>query len=144
MAISADMMHARSLAHMSSPIAFRDAGRIIVVDDDAAVRDALTLLLRSQGWEVQSHASAEAFLAEYRPGQTDCLVLDLQMPGMNGLELQQELARRGIAIPVIIITGFARDPLVARAHAAGARAVIAKPFRQAVLLESIESALKDS
>ncbi len=138
------MMHARSPAHMSSPIAPRSPGRIIVVDDDSAIRDALTLLLRAQGWDAQSHASAEAFLAEYRPGQTDCLVVDLQMPGMNGLELQQELTRRGIAIPVIIITAFARDPLAARAHAAGARAVIAKPFRQDVLLESIERALKDS
>ncbi len=133
---------------MTSPqpvvIVSHSPNRILIVDDDAAVRDSLALLLRSQAWEAQSYASARAFLDGYRPGPADCLVLDLQMPGMNGVELQQELVRRGITIPVVIITAFANDPLAARARAAGARAVIAKPFRHDTLLRSIREALSDS
>lgn len=138
------MPNALASSLVPSGMSLSHSGRVFIVDDDPAVRDSLALLLRSQGWDARSHASADAFLAEYRPGSADCLVLDLQMPGMNGVELQEELDRRGIAIPVIIITAFARDPLAARARAVGARAVIAKPFRHEVLLQSIEKALEGS
>ncbi len=116
--------------------------RVFIVDDDAAVRQAVTLLVQSLGLRAQAYASAEAFLEAYDPGSDGCLVLDLHMPGMNGVELQQALAARGARIPVIVITAYKDDPLTVRAQEAGAVTVLYKPFKRDVLLRSIESALQ--
>lgn len=115
---------------------------VFIVDDDAAVRQAVTLLVQSLGLRAQAYASAEAFLQNYDPGSNGCLVLDLHMPGMNGVELQQELTARGVQIPVIVITAYKDDPLTVRAQEAGALTVLYKPFKQDILLRSIESALR--
>lgn len=117
-------------------------GRVFIVDDDAAVRQAVTLLVQSLGLRAQAYASAEAFLDAYDPSSDGCLVLDLHMPGMNGVELQQELSARGVRIPVIVITAYKDDPLTVRAQEAGALTVLYKPFKRDVLLRSIESALQ--
>ena len=116
--------------------------RVFIVDDDAAVRQAVTLLVQSLGLPAQAYASAEAFLQAYDQAGDGCLVLDLHMPGMNGVELQQELKARGVRIPVIAITAYKDDPLTVRAQAAGAVTVLYKPFKQDLLLRSIESALQ--
>jgi FixJ family two-component response regulator len=116
--------------------------RVFVVDDDAAVRQAVTLLVQSLGLRAQAYPSAEAFLEAYDPASDGCLVLDLHMPGMNGVELQQELITRGARIPVIVITAYKDDPLTVRARDAGAMSVLYKPFKQDALLRSIESALQ--
>lgn len=116
--------------------------RVFIVDDDAAVRQAVTLLVQSLGLRAQAYASAEAFLEAYDPDSDGCLVLDLHMPGMNGVELQQELTARGMRIPVIVITAYKDDPLTVRAQEAGALTVLYKPFKRDVLLRSIESALQ--
>lgn len=120
----------------------REGGTVFIVDDDVAVRNAVTLLVQSLGLRPQAYDSAEAFLQAYNPASGGCLVLDLYMPGMNGVELQHELVARGIKIPVIVITAFKDDPLIRRAREAGARTVLTKPFQQQVLLRSIESALE--
>jgi two-component system response regulator FixJ len=112
------------------------------VDDDAAVRQAVTLLVQSLGLQAYAYDSAEAFLEAYDPAIDGCLVLDLHMPGMNGVELQRELTARGVHIPVIVITAHKDDPLTVRAQEAGAVTVLYKPFKQDVLLRSIESALQ--
>ena len=116
--------------------------RVFIVDDDAAVRQAVTLLVQSLGLPAQAYASAEAFLEAYDPGSDGCLVLDLHMPGMNGVELQKELVARGVRIPVIVITAYKDDPLTVHAQEAGAVTVLYKPFKRDVLLRSIESALQ--
>lgn len=114
---------------------------IYIVDDDASVRAGASFLMQSRGWKTRDFGSAEDFLSAYAPGQPGCLLLDLHMPGMNGVDLQRELAARGIDIPIIVITGQIDDPLAVRAEEAGALAVIAKPFRQADILPKIQVAL---
>ncbi len=122
--------------HVEEPIIF-------VVDDDDAVRSAIGLLIESYGWSVCTCASAEEFLCTYR-GQRGCLILDLKMPSMTGLELQQDLAERGITIPVIIVTAYHEHPMARRAKEAGALAVLAKPCRERELLQHIARSLSAS
>ncbi len=113
---------------------------VFIVDDDAAVRAGLSLLVRSCGWEPRPCASAEEFLGTFTPGPACCLLLDLQMPGMNGVELQAAIAERGLELPIIVVTAHKDHPMAERALAAGARAVIAKPFRHDELVRCIRSA----
>ena len=115
---------------------------IAVVDDDQSVREALENLISSVGFEVRLFVSAEAFLDSDAPLQTDCAVLDLRLPGISGLELQQKLAADGQSIPAIIITAQGDDKARAKAVAAGAIAFLKKPFKEEVLLAAIDSALK--
>jgi FixJ family two-component response regulator len=115
---------------------------IAVVDDDVSVRDALENLISSVGFEVKLFASAEAFLDSDVRLQTDCAVLDVRLPGINGLELQRRLAVNGESIPVVIITAQADDKARAEAVAAGAIAFLRKPVKEEVLLTAIDSALK--
>ena len=115
---------------------------IAVVDDDVSVRDALENLISSVGFEVKLFASAEAFLDSDVRLQTDCAVLDVRLPGINGLELQRRLAVDGESIPVVIITAQADDKARAEAVAAGAIAFLKKPVKEEVLLTAIDSALK--
>ena len=115
---------------------------VFVVDDDLSVREALSSLIRSVGLRVQTFASAPDFLAFERPDVTACLVLDVRMPGQNGLELQRELARAERPLPVIFITGHGDIPMTVRAMKAGAVDFLAKPFREQDLLDAIAASLE--
>jgi FixJ family two-component response regulator len=115
--------------------------RIAVVDDDESVRQGLANLISSVGYEAELYASAEEFLVRPEADGAACLVLDLRMPGMGGLELQRRLAARGGAPPVIIITAHDDDEARAEALAAGAVAFLSKPFKEETLLGAISSAL---
>jgi FixJ family two-component response regulator len=115
---------------------------ISVVDDDHSVREALENLVSSVGFDVKLFASAEAFLDSDAPSQTDCAVLDLLLPGMSGLELQRKLAADGQNTPTIIITANGNEKAQTDAFAAGAIAFLKKPFKEEVLLDAIDSALK--
>jgi len=113
---------------------------VYVVDDDEAMRDSLRWLLESAGYRVASYSSAERFLAAFRPGQAACLVLDVRMRGLTGLELQQELNRRGTPLPVIFITGHGDVPMAVDALKSGAFHFLEKPFEGEKLLELIAQA----
>jgi FixJ family two-component response regulator len=118
---------------------------IFVVDDDSAVRDALKLLLRSVGHAVETYASAQEFLDAYSEDRPGCLVLDIRMPGMSGLELQQRLNEKHSILPIIFITGHGDVPMAVEAMQAGAVDFIQKPFRDQDLIDRINQALeKDS
>jgi len=114
---------------------------IAVVDDDQSVREALENLISSVGFEVQLFASAEDFLDSDTLSQVDCAILDVRLPGISGLELQQQLAANGKSIPVIIITAQGDDKTQDQAVAAGAIAFLKKPVKEEVLLAALESAL---
>ena len=115
---------------------------VFIVDDDAAMRDALHTLLNSVGMKTALYASADEFLAGYRPAQPGCLVLDVRMPGMNGLELQNQLAEKGLDLPVIIITGHGDIPMAVQAMRAGAVDFLEKPFREQDLLYRLREAIE--
>ncbi|MGD9765591.1 MAG: response regulator transcription factor [Candidatus Binatia bacterium] len=112
-----------------------------VVDDDPAMRSSLRWLIESVGLPVATYGSAEQFLDEYPPGGPGCLVLDIRMPGMSGLDLQHDLVHRGLGLPVLIITGYAEVPVALRAMKAGAFDFIEKPFSEQTLLDRIRAAL---
>lgn len=114
---------------------------IYVVDDDEAFRDSLRWLLESSGYRVELYDSAERFLERYRAGTGACLVLDVRMPGKSGLELQQEINRRGITIPVTFVTGHGDVPMAVNALKSGAFDFIEKPFKDEDLLALIEKAV---
>jgi len=114
---------------------------VFVVDDDTAVRQGLRFMLRAAGYSVEAFPSARSFLEDYDPRRGGCLLLDVQMSQMTGLELQQRLNVRGWRIPVIFITGHGTVPLAISAMKAGAFDFIEKPLREDTLLESIERAL---
>jgi two-component system, LuxR family, response regulator FixJ len=116
--------------------------RIFVVDDDSDVRDSLAALLSSAGHVTETFDSAAKFLSHARPGLHGCVIADIRMPDMDGLELQKELVRRALPLSVIFITGYADVPLAVRAMKAGAIDFLEKPFDQAALLASIGRALK--
>ena len=117
---------------------------IAVVDDDDALRNSLDDLLESVGFRVQGFASAEAFLQAQPAPETACLLLDVRLPGMNGLELQRQLGVMHWRLPIIFVTAYADDDVRARALAAGAVAFLSKPCREEDLLHAIEAALKHS
>jgi two-component system response regulator FixJ len=122
-----------------------EAATVMVVDDDAGVRNAMRALLKSVGLGSTLFASAQEFLAAYQPSQHGCLVLDIRMPGMNGLELQQQLNLRGAVIPVIFMSGHADIPMAVEAMQHGAFDFLQKPFRDQDLLDRIQRAIaKDS
>jgi FixJ family two-component response regulator len=113
-----------------------------IVDDDDALRNSLDNLLRSVGFRVQGFASAEAFLQANHAPETACLILDVRLPGMNGLELQRQLVAAHWGMPIIFVTAYADDDVRARALAAGAVAFLSKPCREEDLLQAIDAALK--
>ena len=117
---------------------------IAIVDDDDALRNSLDNLLRSVGFGVQGFSSAEAFLQANHAHETACLILDVRMTGMSGLELQQQLGAANGHIPIIFVTAYADDDVRARALAAGAVAFLSKPCREDDLLKAIEAALTPS
>ncbi|MFO7324193.1 MAG: response regulator transcription factor [Pseudomonadota bacterium] len=115
---------------------------VFVVDDDAGVRSSIRLLLKSVGIPATPMASAQEFLASYDPEQPGCLVLDIRMPGMSGLELQQQLNMKGAIIPVLFITGHGDVPMAVAAMQQGAFDFLQKPFRDQDLIERIRKALE--
>lgn len=117
---------------------------VFVVDDDAAVRDSLSLLLKTDGLAVEAYDSAESFLAALLPNRSGCLVLDMRMSGMSGLDLQEELARRGMHLPIVFLTAHGDIPMTVRAMKAGAADFLTKPVDGATLLERIKAALARS
>jgi FixJ family two-component response regulator len=117
---------------------------IAIVDDDDALRNSLDNLLRSVGFRVQGFSSAETFLQAKQAHETACLILDVRMAGMNGLELQRQLVAANWCIPIIFVTAYADDDARARALAAGAVAFLYKPCREEDLLCAIDAALKHS
>ena len=119
---------------MQPPLAY-------VVDDDAGVRASLRSLLKSVGIPAVTYASAQEFLASYHPAQPGCLLLDVRMPGMNGLELQIELNLRGAMIPVSFLTGHGDVPMAVEAMQHGAFDFLQKPYREQALLDSVQRAM---
>ena len=117
---------------------------VFIVDDDDAVRRFLTGLIRSIDLKVEAYASAKDFLDAYRPGRPGCLLLDVRMPGMSGLELQRELAQRSIELQVVILTGHGNVPVAVQAMKAGAVDFIEKPFNNELLLDRIQRAVAQS
>jgi len=114
---------------------------VFVIDDDESMREALRSLIRSVGLNVETFASAHEFLARPRPDVAACLILDVRMPGVSGLDLQRELAEANIRIPIIFITGHGDIPMSVRAMKAGAVEFLTKPFRDQDLLDAIQQAL---
>jgi FixJ family two-component response regulator len=117
---------------------------ISVVDDDESVRRTTTLLIESFGFPAAAFESAELFLRSGHLHDTSCLVLDVQMPGMNGLQLQSHLAAAGCGIPIVFISGYESKDFRQRAVQAGAAAFLGKPFSDEQLLQTIRSALRFS
>ena len=114
---------------------------VMVVDDDSGVRNAMRALLKSVGLDSALYPSAQEFLAAYQSAQTGCLVLDIRMPGMSGLELQQQLNLRGAVVPVIFMTGHGDIPMAVEAMQHGAFDFLQKPFRDQDLLDRIQRAI---
>jgi FixJ family two-component response regulator len=117
---------------------------ISIIDDDDALRSSLENLIRSVGWRVQGFSSAEVFLRSNQVHETGCLILDVCIPGISGLELQRQLAVANSHVPIIFITAHANDDWRSQALEAGAVAFLHKPFHQEELLNAIDVALKDS
>jgi FixJ family two-component response regulator len=115
---------------------------VFVVDDDDAFRDSLQVLFESVGLEVETFASAASFLDGLDPERRGCLVLDVRMPGMSGLELQSRLNERGISLPIIFITGHGDVPMAVRAMKSGAVDFLTKPFSHQELLDLVQVALE--
>ena len=116
---------------------------VFVVDDDISVRESLELLIASFGWRAETFASAQDFLTRPRPTVPSCLVLDVTLPGLNGLELQQQLGQRA-DMPIIFITGYGDVPMSVRAMKAGAVEFLTKPLQDDVLVEAIRQAIERS
>ena len=120
----------------------RDAGAIVfVVDDDPSIREAIKSLISLAGLRVETFGTAQEFLRNKRPDLPGCVVLDVELPGLSGLDLQRELAAQGIKLPIIFITGYGDIPMSVRAMKAGATEFLTKPFRDQDLLDAIQQAL---
>ena len=117
---------------------------VFVVDDDEAVRDSLSMLLGSVGLEVETFGSASEFLESFDPERPACLILDVRLPGMSGLELQKELAARGSELPIVFITGHGDVPMAVQAMQLGAADFLEKPFKEQDLLDRVAKALLEN
>jgi FixJ family two-component response regulator len=115
---------------------------VFVVDDDPSIREAIKSLVGLAGLRVESFGTAQEFLQNERPDLPGCVVLDVELPGLSGLDLQRELAAHGIKIPIIFITGYGDIPMSVRAMKAGATEFLTKPFRDQDLLDAIQQALE--
>jgi FixJ family two-component response regulator len=115
---------------------------VFVVDDDSSVREAIGSLIRSVGLQVETFETAQDFLRSKRPDVPGCLVLDVRLPGLSGLDLQRELTAHAITLPIIFITGHGDIPMSVRAMKAGALEFLTKPFRDQDLLDAIQQALE--
>lgn len=119
-------------------------GKIYVVDDDDAVGDSIKALLSSVGYEAEVFASARQFLESFDPSGAACILLDVRMPGMDGLTLLERMGADRRGVPVIMVTGHGDVPLAVRAMQAGAADFVEKPFEEARLLQSIEQAISNA
>lgn len=119
-----------------------NVGNIHIVDDDPGVSEALGLFLESEGYLVRTHDSARAFLDSIGSGESGCVVTDMRMPGMTGLELMQAMKERRISMPIILVTAYADVPLALQAMKMGAVDLLEKPFEYAALLTAIRDALQ--
>ncbi len=115
---------------------------VFVVDDDLSIREAIQSLVSLEGLRVETFATAQDFLRRTRPDLPGCVVLDVELPGLSGLDLQRELAAHGIKLPIIFITGYGDIPMSVRAMKAGATEFLTKPFRDQDLLDAIQQALE--
>jgi RNA polymerase sigma factor (sigma-70 family) len=115
---------------------------VFIIDDDEAMRDVLRVLIQSVGMRAETYASAEGFLEHFDPTGAACLILDVRMPGMDGLELQQKLIEDRIDIPIVFLTGHGDMDLGVRVMKSGAVDCIAKPFREQTLLDSVKRAIE--
>ena len=116
---------------------------VFVIDDDEAVRLSTEMLIRSMGLRAESFASATEFLDDFDPQQPCCLILDIRMPGMSGLELQEHLVERDVSVPIIFVTGHGEVPMAVKAMKAGAVDFIQKPFRDQELIDRVHFALEE-
>ena len=121
-----------------------DASIVFVVDDDISVRESLELLIQSEGWQPATFSSAQDFLVRPRTPAPSCLLLDISMPGLNGLEMQKRVAAEHPDVPIIFITGHADVPKTVQAMKAGAVEFLTKPFKDDVLLTAVRQALERS
>ena len=136
---------ARALGHEVGSSPMSDGTPIVfVVDDDVSVRESLELLIRCEGWQPEIFASAQEFLSRPRVLVPSCLILDVSLPGLNGLDLQKRIASDRIDMPIIFITGHGSVPMAVKAVKAGASEFLTKPFRSDVLLRSIRLAIERS
>lgn len=117
---------------------------VYVVDDDASIRYGLSMLLEPEGFEVQTHGSGEEFLAAYDPARQGCVILDLCMPGMGGLEVQAELIKRGIRLPIIFLSGFGDIPVTVDAIKGGAEDFLTKPTDFNILVDKVRALVDKS
>jgi len=115
---------------------------IAIVDDDFSAREGLSSLIRSTGFEVETFASAQEFLARHGAEAPSCLVLDLQLPGLSGLDLQKRMAAAGLEIPIVFLTGHGNIPASVQAMKAGAVEFLTKPFDEQALLRAIQEAVE--
>lgn len=129
---------------LESPLMSDATPIVFVVDDDVSVRESLELLIRCAGWQPEIFASAKEFLARPRPPVPSCLVLDVSLPGLNGLDLQKRIASDRIDMPIIFITGHGDIPMSVQAMKAGAVEFLTKPFSDDVLLTAIGLAIERS
>ncbi len=120
----------------------RQAATISIIDDDASVRDAVENLLSALGYTVFSYGSAADFLWSDNPGNADCVIADINMPAMNGIDLLLRIREEGNSVPFIFITGFPDETMSKRALNAGAHCVLTKPFEKNNLLAQLEAALR--
>lgn len=141
-----DDMDSLSREGQMSAVAMREPEKdatVFVVDDEAVVRESLHWLIESIGLRVETFASATEFLDAYDPTVPGCLVLDVRMPGISGLELQEMLKERGHAIPIIIVTGYADVPMAVRAMKNGAMEFLRKPYSDQQMLDVVQQALQN-
>ena len=139
------MILAQALNHELGSAAMPSASDIVfVIDDDVSVRESLELLIENEGWDVETFPSAQEFLDRPRILAPSCLILDVSLPGLNGLELQQRISPERTDMPIIFITGHADIPMTVRAMKAGAVEFLTKPFSDEVLLNAIRQALERS
>jgi len=120
---------------------FADVATVFIIDDDAGVREAIQGLLKSVGLRSESFASPQEFLQNWRSNGPSCLVLDVRLPGVSGLDVQQHLAEAGVHVPVIFLTGHGDIPMSVKAMKSGAVEFLTKPFREQDLLDAIQQAL---
>jgi FixJ family two-component response regulator len=136
---------ARALDHELGSSPMSDGTPIVfVVDDDVSVRESLELLIRSEGWQPEIFSSAQEFLSRRRVLVPNCLILDVSLPGLNGLDLQKRIASDRIDMPIIFITGYGDIPMSVQAMKAGAIEFLTKPFGNDVLLSAIRNAIERS
>lgn len=128
--------------HSKSPGGVTEEPVVFIVDDDASVREALGSLFRSVGLRVKMFASAAELLRGNLPDVASCVVLDVRMPGLSGLEFQAELAKAGIHVPIIFVTGYGDIPMSVKAMKAGAVDFLPKPFRDQDMLDAVSTALE--